>query len=69
VSSSDYGKLQALSMSRSYKNKRADDYSGLSLFTGELVDAVSLQPGDAKYGGSGGVDVRSLLCPPWAGDY
>jgi hypothetical protein len=36
-------KLRTLSKSRSAFNKRADGYSGVTLFTGELVDAVSLQ--------------------------
>jgi hypothetical protein len=59
-------KLRTLSKSRSASNRRDDGYKGITLFTGELVDAVSLQPqgsGGAKYGGTGGGDVRRVTCP------
>jgi hypothetical protein len=64
VGSSDYEKLMPLPKSRSYNNGRADGYSGLTLFTGKLVDAVSLQPGGSKYGGSGGGDMHRVVCAP-----
>jgi hypothetical protein len=57
-------KLQTLPKSSSAYNRRGGGYTGLTLFTGELVDALSLQPGGAKYGGSGGGDVRRVSCPP-----
>lgn len=63
VGSSDYEKL-SLPKSHSYNNGWAGGYSGLILFTGELVDVVSLQPGDATHGGSGGGDVRRVSCAP-----
>jgi hypothetical protein len=56
-------KLQPLPKSRSASNRRADGYSGVTLFTGELVDAVSLQPSGARFGGTGGGDVRRVSCP------
>jgi hypothetical protein len=48
---------------RSFNSKRSTGYSGVTLFTGELVDAVSLQPVKTKYGGTGGGSVRDVACP------
>lgn len=56
-------KLQKLSKSRSSNNKRAAGYTGITLYTGELVDAVSLQPAGTKFGGSGGGNTRVVACP------
>ena len=66
VSVGESQKLRTLSKSRSASNRRDDGYKGITMFTGELVDAVSLQPqgsGGAKYGGTGGGDVRRVTCP------
>ncbi len=57
--------LRALSKSRSFDNRRANGYSGITLFTGELVDAVALQPAGTRYGGrgAGSLVTRALSCP------
>jgi hypothetical protein len=55
--------LRNLGENRSFNSKRSTGYPGVTLFTGELVDAVSLQPVKTKYGGTGGGSVRDVACP------